>query len=50
MKKRNLAVIALAVLLISTAAGCSQADNTQNSTGEISIVSTDNTSKDKCHS
>ena len=47
MKKRNLAVIALAVLLISTAAGCGQADNTQNSTGEISIVSTDNTSKDK---
>ena len=39
MKKRNLAVIALAVLLISTAAGCNQAD-TSNSTGEISITST----------
>ena len=46
MKKRNLAAIALAVLLISAAAGCNQAD-TQNSTGEISIVSTDNTGKDK---
>ena len=44
MKKRNLAVIALAVLLIATAAGCNQT-TTQNSTGEISIVSTDDSDK-----